>query len=111
MRATIGELPKAHYDCAKALFRFLYDFSQFSEGTAMSSANISIVIGPNILRRPPSTETMGGGLSDTPAILKVSLLCTVVSVNNIFFEQSCALCTPCVIFFLNCCLLDDTTID
>lgn len=66
MRGVLAILPKAHFDSAQALFKFLYDFSQFSAATAMASTNIAIVIGPNILKGMNDT-----GVQDTPMVLKV----------------------------------------
>lgn len=69
MRAALAALPKAHFETAKYLFKFLYNFSQYKAVTSMDTVNIAIVIGPNILR--PSDD---GNLSlnDTPLVLKTT---------------------------------------
>jgi len=66
LRGIVQALPKAHLDSVKYLFLFLYNVSTHSKENKMTPSNISIVMGPNVLR--DSKGTIESAIHDAPAI-------------------------------------------
>eukprot|EP00004_Rigifila_ramosa_P019961 TRINITY_DN5151_c0_g1_i1.p1 TRINITY_DN5151_c0_g1~~TRINITY_DN5151_c0_g1_i1.p1 ORF type:complete len:807 (+),score=217.63 TRINITY_DN5151_c0_g1_i1:35-2422(+) len=70
--AIIKELPHSHLVCLSALLSFLSNVASFAAHNKMTSANLSIVFGPNILR--PAEESIVSALRIPVANSVVQLL-------------------------------------
>merc|ERR1739848_276587 len=83
IRELLHELPKENFALLQALMRFLGHVVQHEDVNHMSTSNIAIVIGPNLLR--PAEATMMSSLADTPNIL--SLTKVLVDQRAVLFED------------------------
>ena len=70
LKKCVSQIPPGRYPLIKFLLRFLAEMSLCVAHTNMDVPNITIVIGPNILRS--SSDDPGAAMAETPLVLKVS---------------------------------------
>ena len=89
LQRVVKKLPIAHRHTIAYFMRFLLWLSQYEEKTKMGVANLTMCIGPNILR--PETQTMEYTLNIGKANGALKDLCT--HVDRVFTEEIMALPT------------------
>lgn len=84
IRALLQELPIEHYNLAKALFSLLYKITKFSHINKMTSNNLAIVFGPNILRTRGDNAL--AQLKEAGSVTKVTEL--IINLYSEIFENA-----------------------
>jgi len=84
IRALLQELPIEHYNLAKALFSLLYKITKFSHINKMTSNNLAIVFGPNILRTRGDNAL--AQLKEAGSVTKVTEL--IINLYSEIFENT-----------------------
>mmetsp|Transcript_26034 Transcript_26034/g.36626 ORF Transcript_26034/g.36626 Transcript_26034/m.36626 type:complete len:848 (+) Transcript_26034:100-2643(+) len=83
IKQLLSTLPKINQDCLKYLFGFICKVSENASVNNMTSANLAIVFGPNLLRQ--QQEDVASVMGDTPYIL--SLIQVMIEDFKFFFEE------------------------